>query len=117
MILDMLISFVHLFVLSIVYHELGHFFYLYFTGYKPYIKFEELNEGFRIYTYSPLRVFKRSKAIQIGLYLSGVFGGLLPILYYSNIYPIFNLWIIIYILGCRRDLKEVMILLLERHRK
>lgn len=93
--------------LSVVIHELGHWFYM--LKHKPDSKIiiSRAGVGIRLQTgveddYKTLTADQR-----IGLYLTGIIAGLIPILIAGAIHPIYYLILPAYIVGTYRDMQLI----------
>jgi hypothetical protein len=94
-------------IISIIFHELGHFIYLLFKGYKPTISFlyndkkkhYELFTSFKGYE-MPYNNIKR-------MYLAGIIMGLFPLLVAFVYNSVFLILFLVYIVGCSKDIKAL----------
>lgn len=91
---------VNLLMASIIFHEFGHWLYFRSLGKKVKIRF----------VHGRIRVgypkdYTHLTRMEVGnVYLSGIFGGLIPIIFISAIFPIMICTIPFYLIGCKKDL-------------
>lgn len=96
-----------LFVTAVVFHELGHWFYMLKSNPKSQIHVLRVGKGIQLQTGTEEQYTAFTKDELITLYLSGVVTGLIPIFIAWLIHPIYLLVLPAYIVGSYSDLKKV----------
>ena len=104
--LQVIIKIVLTMLLSIIFHEYGHYLYYYINDSKPRIKFSFKSWRNISIKVIPLIPLKRKKALT--MFSAGILFGIVPIIFSSIIFSgWYYLLLPIYMIGCKSDLNKI----------
>lgn len=94
-------------IVSILFHEYGHLWYFKYILKKDVNIVFNLKDGINLYTGEEEDYWLLTKNQKKGIYWSGIIFGLIPYLVFIYISWLFIFPLIIYIVGCKTDLKLI----------